>query len=83
MLLLILNSMHSTATDRQWARLHSKTPPAKKTELIMTTLSSSSRCESAADSTTLLSNTQRPAGQSSKKITEGVTDHEILARAFS
>ena len=30
MLLLILNSKH-TATDRRWARLHSKTPPTKKT----------------------------------------------------
>ena len=47
-LLLILNSMHNSATDRRWARLHSKTPPAKKTALL-TTLFSSLRCESAAE----------------------------------
>ena len=29
-LLLILNIMHNSATDRRWARLHSNTPPAKK-----------------------------------------------------
>ena len=28
-LLLILNSMHNSATDRRWARLHYKTPPAR------------------------------------------------------
>ena len=38
-LLLILNSMHNTPTDRRWARLHSQTPPAKKTAPL-TTLSS-------------------------------------------
>ena len=33
-LLLILNSKHNTATDHRWARLHSKTLPAKKTALL-------------------------------------------------
>ena len=47
-LLLILNSMHNSATDRRWARLHSKTPPAPKPALL-TTLSSSLMCESAAE----------------------------------
>ena len=47
-LLLILNSMHNAATDRSWARLRSKTPPAKKT-LLLIILSSSLRCESAAE----------------------------------
>ena len=40
-LLLILNNMHKTATDRRWASLHSKTPPAKK-PAPLTTLSNSS-----------------------------------------
>ena len=39
-LLLILNCMHNSATDRRWARLHYKTPPARKPAL-PTTLSSS------------------------------------------
>ena len=43
-LLLILNSMHNSATDRRWARLHSKTPPARKPARL-TTLSSSLMCE--------------------------------------
>ena len=47
-LLLILNSMHNSATDRRWARLHSKTPPARKSALL-TNVSSSLRCESAAE----------------------------------
>ena len=47
-LLLILNSMHNSATDRRWVRLQSKTPPASKPALL-TTLSSSLRCESAAE----------------------------------
>ena len=47
-LLLILNSMHNSATDRRWTRLQSKTPPARKPALL-TTLSSSLRCESAAE----------------------------------
>ena len=47
-LLLILNRMHNSATDRRWARLHSITPPARKPALL-TTLSSSLRCESAAE----------------------------------
>ena len=47
MLLLILNIIQNTATDRRWARLHSNTPPAIKTELL-STLSSSFKCESAA-----------------------------------
>ena len=47
-LLLILNSMHNSARDRQWAGLHSKTPPARKRALLPT-LSSSLRCESAAE----------------------------------
>ena len=46
-LLLILYSMPNTATDRRWARLHSKTPTAIKTALL-TTLSSSLRSESTA-----------------------------------
>ena len=41
------NSQHCY-TDRRWTRLHSKTPPAKKTPLL-TTLSSSLMCESAAE----------------------------------
>ena len=45
---LILNSMHNSAIDRRWARLQSKTPPARKPALL-TTLSSSLRCESAAE----------------------------------
>ena len=40
--------MHNTATDRRWARLHFKTPQAKKS-VILTTLSSSLRHESAAE----------------------------------
>ena len=47
-LLLILNNMHNSATDRRWARLHSKTPPARK-PAFLTTLFSSLRCESAAE----------------------------------
>ena len=47
-LLLILNNKLNTATDRQWARLQSKTPPARKRALL-TTLSSSLRFESAAE----------------------------------
>ena len=46
-LLLILNSIHNSATDRRWARLRSKTLPARKPALL-TTLSSSLRYESAA-----------------------------------
>ena len=46
--LLLVNSMHNSSTDRRWARLHSKTPPARKPALL-TTLSSSLRCESAAE----------------------------------
>ena len=45
---LILNSMHNYATYRWWARLQSKTRPARKPALL-TTLSSSLRCESAAE----------------------------------
>ena len=45
-LLLILNSIHNS--DRRWARLHSKTPPARKPALL-TTLSTSLRCKSAAE----------------------------------
>ena len=45
-LLLILNNMHNTATDRWWAMLHSEKTPAKKPALL-TTFSSSLRCESA------------------------------------
>ena len=40
-LLLILNSIHNSATYRRWARFHSKTPPARKPALLIT-------CESAA-----------------------------------
>ena len=47
-LLFILNSMHNSATDWRWARLHHKTPPARKPALL-TTLSSSLRSESAAE----------------------------------
>ena len=47
-LLLILNNMHNFATYRRMARLHSKIPPALKPALL-TTLSSSLRCESAAE----------------------------------
>ena len=47
-LLLILNSMHNSASDRRWARFHSKTLPARKPALL-TTLSISLRCESAAE----------------------------------
>ena len=46
-LLLILNSMNNSATDRRWARLQSKTPPARKPALL-TIPSRSLRCESAA-----------------------------------
>ena len=50
---VILNSMHNSATDRTLkhhskTRLHSKTPPARK-PAILTTLSSSLRCESATE----------------------------------
>ena len=44
----MVNSMYNTATDRWWAWLHSKTSQAKKTAL-QTGLSSSLRCESAAE----------------------------------
>ena len=47
-LLLILNSMNNSATDRRWARLQSKTPPARKPALL-TTPSRSLSCESAAE----------------------------------
>ena len=46
-LLLILKSMHKTATDRRWTRLHSKTPPAKN-ELSWQPCPSLT-CESAAE----------------------------------
>ena len=39
--LLIINSMHNTATYRQWARLRSDTPPAKKLSLLTTLCCSS------------------------------------------
>ena len=45
--LLILNSKHNSDTDRRWARLH-LTPPARK-QALLTTQSSSLRCESAAE----------------------------------
>ena len=44
----ILNSMHNSATDRRWGRLHSKTTPARKPAHLIT-LSSSLRYESAAE----------------------------------
>ena len=47
-LLLILNSMHNSATDRRWARLHSKTPQARKPAL-QTTMSISLKFESAVE----------------------------------
>ena len=47
-LLLILNSMHNSATDRRWARLQSKTVPARKLALL-TTLSGNLRCEPVAE----------------------------------
>ena len=77
-LLLILNSMHNSATDRRWVRLQSKTPPARKSALL-TTQSSSLRYESAAEHQT----GRKPAGKSSKKISEGATNHEIPAKTFS
>ena len=40
--------MHNSATDQRWARLHSKPPPARKSALL-TTLSISLSCESAAE----------------------------------
>ena len=80
-LLSILNSMHNSATDRWWARLQSKTPLARKPAL-MTTVSSSLRCESAAEYHTA-EQSSKVAGQSSKKISEGATDYEIPARTFS
>ena len=45
---LNLKYLHNSATDRRWARLHSKTPPARKPALL-TTQSSSLGCESAAE----------------------------------
>ena len=81
-LLFLLNSMRNSATDRRWARLQSKTPPARKPALL-TTLSSNLRCVSRQLSPTLLNNTRKPAGPSSKNISEGATDHEIPARTFS
>ena len=41
-------SMHTTATERRWARLHYKTRRAKKL-VLLTTPSSSLRCASAAE----------------------------------
>ena len=79
-LLLILNSVHNTATDRRWERLNSKTPPAKKTSFL-TTLSSTLRCESAAEYHTD-GQYYKTNGRSSKKISEGATDHEIFVRTF-
>ena len=80
-LLLILNKMHNSATDRRLARLHSKTPPARKPAL-PTTLSSSLRRESAAEHHTdgQYSKTGRTKLQ---KISEEATDHEIPDRTFS
>ena len=68
-LLLILNSMHNTATDRQCAKLHWKTQPAKK-PTPLTTLSSSLRCESVAEHYTadqLLEDRQDKAPKESQK----------------
>ena len=47
-LLQILNSMHDTVTDRRCTRLHSNIPPVGKLALL-TTLSKSLRCKSAAE----------------------------------
>ena len=44
--LLILNNIHNIATYRWWARLHSKTPVAKKSEFL-TTQTCNLRCESS------------------------------------
>ena len=79
-LLLILNSMHNSATDRRWARFHSKIPPARKPALL-TTLSSSLRCESAAEHHTAeqYSKTGRTKLQ---KDLRRATDHEIPVRYF-
>ena len=54
----------------------SNTPPAKKTALLKT-LSSSLRCESAVKDHTA-EQYSKISRQSSKKISEGVTDHEYL-----
>ena len=80
-LLLILNSMHNSATDRRWSRSQSKTPPARK-PAVLTTLSSSLGV-SRQLSTTLLSNTPKAAGQSSKKISEGATNQEPVAEVLA
>ena len=70
MRLLILNSMHNTATDRQDCTL--KHPPAKITAPLIT-LSSSLLSDPAAEHTPrpaaehyTAEHTPRPAGQSSK-----------------
>ena len=59
-LLSIVNSMHNSAKDRRWALFHSKIPTAEKTAFL-TSLSSSLRCESAAEhhTTELCSKTGR------------------------
>ena len=51
LLLLILNSLHNTATDRRWARFHFNTSPAK-TPALLTILSSNLRCGLAAEQDT-------------------------------
>ena len=58
-LFLILNSMHNSAIDRRWARVHSKTPPAKNTAPL-TTLLGSLRCESAAEHDTAEQHSKTP-----------------------
>ena len=77
-LILILSIMHYPATDGRLARLHSKTPPAKKLATL-TTLYSCGR-ESAAEHNY---HWVIPAGQITNTISEGAIDHEILATTFS
>ena len=68
--------MHNSATDRRCARLQSKTPAARKPALL-TTLSSSLKCESAAEHHTAEQYSKTGMINCSKTISEGATDHEI------
>ena len=72
-----LNSMHNTATDRRRARLHSKTPPANKSN---TPYNSAQKFKVWIGSWAHLAEQYSKSGRMKlQKILEGPANHEILA----
>ena len=74
--LLIFYSVHKTATDRLWDRLHSSTPRAKK--LVPLTTGSKVIGVYRRPNKTLQKSTAKR--QNTESISPWATDHEILAR---